>query len=275
MKNEVRTAVYDGTLQVEAYRLQGIAQPFPAHFHDHYVIGLTEAGERRMICRGQTWTLQRGSMVLFCPGELHACVQANAEPFDYRGMNIPSQVMLKEVREAVGNTALPEFSQPALEDAEAACCLRLLHQAIMEEDSSFRKEELFLLLISRLLQQYGQPPPRSVPECRIEVESARAFMEKHFAEHLDLEQLCGLVHLSKSTLLRAFTRAKGITPYHYLVNLRICAAKRLLEQGASLLEAAMQTGFSDQSHFTNCFSRYIGLTPGTYQEIFTRAEKRG
>ncbi|MEI3361525.1 MAG: AraC family ligand binding domain-containing protein [Oscillospiraceae bacterium] len=51
MKNEVRTAVYDGTLQVEAYRLQGIAQPFPAHFHDHYVIGLTEAGERRMICR--------------------------------------------------------------------------------------------------------------------------------------------------------------------------------------------------------------------------------
>lgn len=60
MKNEVRTAVYDGTLQVEAYRLQGIAQPFPAHFHDHYVIGLTEAGERRMICRGQTWTLQRG-----------------------------------------------------------------------------------------------------------------------------------------------------------------------------------------------------------------------
>lgn len=117
MKNEVRTAVYDGTLQVEAYRLQGIAQPFQPHFHDHYVIGLTEAGERRMICRGQTWTLQRGSMVLFYPGELHACVQANAEPFDYRGMNIPSQVMLKEVQEAVGNTALPEFSQPALEDA--------------------------------------------------------------------------------------------------------------------------------------------------------------
>ena len=145
MKNEVRTAVYDGTLQVEAYRLQGIAQPFPAHFHDHYVIGLTEAGERRMICRGQTWTLQRGSMVLFCPGELHACVQANAEPFDYRGMNIPSQVMLKEVQEAVGNTALPEFSQPALEDAEAACCLRLLHQAIMEEDSSFRERLLELL----------------------------------------------------------------------------------------------------------------------------------
>ena len=91
-------------------------------------------------------------------------------------------------------------------------------------------------------------------------------------EELTLE-LLSLIHIS--TLLRAFTRAKGITPYHYLVNLRICAAKRLLEQGASLLEAAMQTGFSDQSHFTNCFSRYIGLTPGAYQEIFTRAEKRG
>ena len=56
MKNEVRTAVYDGTLQVEAYRLQGIAQPFPAHFHDHYVIGLTEAGDRPGRSSGAAWS---------------------------------------------------------------------------------------------------------------------------------------------------------------------------------------------------------------------------
>ena len=36
------------------------------------------------------------------------------------------------------------------------------------------------------------------------------------------------------------------------------------------MEAALLTGFSDQSHFTNYFSRFIGLTPGSYREIFIK-----
>lgn len=33
MKKETRRLVYDDTLHIEAYRLEGIAQPFPGHFH--------------------------------------------------------------------------------------------------------------------------------------------------------------------------------------------------------------------------------------------------
>ena len=40
MKQTVRTAVYDESLQIEAYRLQGTQRPFPNHFHGYYVIGL-------------------------------------------------------------------------------------------------------------------------------------------------------------------------------------------------------------------------------------------
>ena len=42
----------------------------------------------------------------------------------------------------------------------------------------------------------------------------------------------------------------------------------LLEQGVPPIEAALQTGFSDQSHFTNYFNRFIGLAPGIYRDIF-------
>ena len=87
-------------------------------------------------------------------------------------------------------------------------------------------------------------------------------------EHISLEQLCRYSGLSKSTLLRAFTRSKGITPYRYLETIRISEAKKLLEQGVSPVETALRTGFSDQSHFTNFFSMLIGLTPGAYREIF-------
>ena len=66
-------------------------------------------------------------------------------------------------------------------------------------------------------------------------------------------------------LLRAFAKAKGVTPYSYLENIRIGEAKRLLEQGVPPVEAALRTGFSDQSHFTNYFHRLIGLAPGAYR----------
>ena len=87
-----------------------------------------------------------------------------------------------------------------------------------------------------------------------------------------LDQICHLEGLSKSTLLRAFTKSKGVTPYSYLQNIRIGEAKKLLEQGLPPVEAALQTGFSDQSHFTNYFNRYIGLAPGAYREIFLMKE---
>ena len=45
-------------------------------------------------------------------------------------------------------------------------------------------------------------------------------------------------------------------------------AKVLLGKGMQPVEAAMQTGFSDQSHFTNYFTRFIGLVPGVYRDIF-------
>lgn len=34
------------------------------------------------------------------------------------------------------------------------------------------------------------------------------------------------------------------------------------------LEAALRNGFSDQSHFTNYFTSFTGIPPGSYREIY-------
>ena len=65
----------------------------------------------------------------------------------------------------------------------------------------------------------------------------------------------------------------GICLYYLLENIRIGKAKKLLEQGVPPVEAALQTGFSDQSHFTNYFNRFIGLAPGVYRDIFKGMEE--
>ena len=121
---------------------------------------------------------------------------------------------------------------------------------------------------SSLIEQYGQPFENCIPECSEEIEKTCTFMAEHFADHITLEKLCKCSGLSKSALLRAFTKSKGVTPYRYLQTVRIGKAKELLEQGVTAASAAMQTGYSDQSHFSNFFHMFIGLSPAAYRRIF-------
>ena len=272
MRKEVRTVAYDDALRIEAYRFQGIVQPFPAHFHEYYVVGSVEDGKRVLSCRGREYTITRGDLLLFGPGDSHACVQSGGGALDYRGFNIPQEVMLDLAEEATGRRELPRFSRSAVSDGEAACCLRPLHELVMSGCDGPGKEEGLLLLLSLLLRRYAQPFDSRVPECRDAIEKACAFMEQHYAERISLDQICRRAGASRSTLLRAFTRSKGVTPYRYLENIRIGEARKLLEQGVPPVEAALRTGFSDQSHFTNYFTRFIGLAPGIYRDIFKNME---
>lgn len=268
MKKEVRTVVWDEELQIEAYRLAGIAQAFPNHFHEYYVIGFVEAGRRLLCCRRQEHILGPGSILLFNPGDNHSCTQLDEQFLDYRGFNISKEVMQELVCELIGSQDLPVFSSNLLYDREISSYLRRLHQQVMSGRADFGKEETLLFLLSALIESCGRQFAECVPECRQELEQACRFMEQNFAERLSLAQICNAAGLSKSALLRAFTKAKGITPYRYLETVRVNEAKKLLRQGETPAQAAMACGFADQSHFTNYFSSFIGLTPGAYREIF-------
>lgn len=271
MEKEIRTVCYDDELKIEAYHFQGVVRPFPNHFHEYYVIGFVEKGRRYMSCRNREYTIGAGDLVLFSPGDSHACAQKAEGSFDYRGFHIPTEVMLELAKEVTGKRQLPGFLENVIRDEEMAEYLLLLHRMVMDGNTVFLKEETWILFISLLLERYGQPFENCVPECREEIERACAFLQKHFTERIYLEQICEIAGLSKSTLLRAFTKEKGVTPYRYLETIRINEAKKLLEQGAAPIEAAMETGFSDQSHFANFFRAFIGLSPGAYRNIFLRA----
>lgn len=268
MKQEIRTVVYDDSLRLEAYHFEGTRRPFPNHFHSYYVVGLMERGERYMTCKHREYILRPGDMVLLNPGDNHACTQNDGGSLDYRALNIVPEVMLDLAEEITGQRDPLFFAPNVIHNEELACALRSLHGLILNGSCEFEKEEQLFLLLARLIQWYSHPFSQKIPECREEVARACAFMEENFAQRISLEQICRQAGLSKSALLRAFTKAKGVTPYSYLENIRIGQAKKLLEAGATPVEAALETGFSDQSHFTNYFSRFIGLSPGVYRDIF-------
>ncbi len=93
----------------------------------------------------------------------------------------------------------------------------------------------------------------------------RDYIELHYQEPVTLATLANETGLSATHLLRIFRDEEGVTPLAYLLRFRIAQAKKLLACGYSIVEAALLTGFYDQSHFTNTFRKLTGITPGRYQ----------
>lgn len=276
MKEENRKVIFDKDLQLEACFFHGISQPFPPHFHEYYVIGFIESGRRSLSVCGEKFTAETGDVLLFNPGENHFCCGLDSNTLTYGAFNIKPDIIQKLSAGLTGNRASVRFSENLIRDGDLFLSLKKLHETVMRtktEAAGFGKEELFLLTFSELIGEYSEQCENillqhSVPECREEIEKACLYINENFSDRVTLDKLCKITALSRAALVRAFAKEKGITPYRYLENIRLNAAKRLLEQGESPVDAALKTGFSDQSHFTNFFKAYIGLTPKQYGNIF-------
>lgn len=50
----------------------------------------------------------------------------------------------------------------------------------------------------------------------------------------------------------------------YIIDLRVRKSIELLEEGISVTEAALSSGFFDSSYYTKMFKRYMNCTPREY-----------
>ncbi|MBX2904482.1 MAG: helix-turn-helix transcriptional regulator [Taibaiella sp.] len=94
---------------------------------------------------------------------------------------------------------------------------------------------------------------------------AKLFIDRHYAEHIDLSQIADEAFFSKFHFIRLFRQAYGKTPHHYLTQVRIDNAKLLLVKGYAVADACFQVGFDSTTSFTTLFKRHTGLSPSAYQ----------
>ena len=82
------------------------------------------------------------------------------------------------------------------------------------------------------------------------------------------------LHMSKATFHRRFTLHSGTTPAQLLQALRMRAARRLLEQGAGIQEAAERVGYQSQAAFSRAFQRAEGMAPSACRSARPAPSKR-
>lgn len=84
----------------------------------------------------------------------------------------------------------------------------------------------------------------------------------HFADPLTLEQLAAEAGISKYHFTRVFRQKVGMTPYRFVKETRLAAAREMLvTTDLAVAEIATHCGFTAASHFATAFSQRYGMSP--------------
>ena len=88
------------------------------------------------------------------------------------------------------------------------------------------------------------------------------YLDEHQREQPDLAKLADVVGLSQSHFHRLFTTWAGITPKEFLQYLTLSHARYLLQQGQSVLSAAISSGLSGPGRLHDLCVKLIAASPG-------------
>ena len=139
-----------------------------------------------------------------------------------------------------------------------------------ELDSPFPKDDMISMQIHSIFCRIvDQKSVKLSPP----IEEALAFMYANFQRPMQISEIAGHVALSRHYFSRRFMKETGRTPYEYLADIRINAAKEMLtEKALSVAEIAERCGFVNTSHFTRYFRSKTGQTPAAFRNFFNLKE---
>ena len=242
---------------------------FPRHFHSTYVINVQERGVEEFYCRGASRLSPTGSIVLINPQEVHTGRAATHEPWVYRAI-YPYPALLREVASQFGNRSpsFPYFRSPVVFDQHLARALSRLHRILETSRETLERQTTFVMTLAQLIMRHAENGLAVRPagcESRA-IRIAREYIDAHYTANPSLKELAEVVGLNPFYLVRVFRKEVGMPPHEYLTQVRVERAKKLLFDGFSIAEVALDTGFVDQSHFTKRFKRLVGFTPKQFAQ---------
>jgi AraC-like DNA-binding protein len=239
---------------------------YDPHRHDAYAIGVTLHGVQSFRYRGAAQHSTPGQVFVLHPDEVHDGHAGTAAGFRYRILYVEPRL----VRDALGGAQrpLPFVRQAVSNDARLA---RAIAQTLDDLESpleDLQRDQIVLDLAQALAAADPSVVRRELAARHWRAaDQARLFLDESPCRPVSSAELERITGLTRFALARHFRACLGTSPYRYLVLRRLDRARALIRSGVALADAALESGFADQSHMTRQFKKAYGIAPGRWATL--------
>ncbi len=240
--------------------------------HEWQLLYITQGKGTFRSARTSDVPVNRGTMILLHPGELHSYQPQTSTGwseyyigFEGRTFDRMLQLLKLDGEEQVWEIGLNnELTQLYERAFEIASDQKIASQSLLSGIVCHMLGLLNFLIRNRtnhaatdLLQQA--------------VEKAKIIMDSKITEEIDLAALSSELNMSYSWFRKTFKEYTGLSPAKYFQQLKLRRAQRLLsDTQLSVKEIAYSLGYKSTEHFFAIFKKSTGRTPLSYRNYGRR-----
>ena len=246
----------------DTIRLAPLDNAIQHHHHDYHQIVIGLSGYAEFEIAGQ------GGVVAPLSGCL---VPANIEHY-YEGIGDNRQLIIDLPDDAASLTGMHRqlrslFDRPGYFSLDESLqhYLQFLIQE-MTHASHAPADLLVTTLLSslhaRLSAAFRSPPLTRRTSRSLDIQRLEQFVLERLDQRLSVSDLANLACLSEAHFSERFREQTGITPYQFVMRLRLTRVRELTTlTDMPLAEIAERTGFASQSALSHAFRRRYGHSP--------------
>jgi len=247
-----RRELDDLTLVESAY-LPGLQ--IPTHVHARAFFYLVLEGVCTETCDGTVRTVEELTLVFHPAGSSHSDRWHGGI-----GRCFSFEVPLARLELAADNPPLPDHSVELCRGDAIWLATQLYREFRRAGDvSRLAIDGLLLEILAAVTPDRSRKIALTPPKW---LTQSHELIHDRYTERLLLEEIAGAVGVHAMHLCRVFRKQFGCSVGQYIRTLRLERASReLVSSRKTVVEIAIDSGYSDQSHFTHEFRSHTGMTP--------------
>lgn len=141
-----------------------------------------------------------------------------------------------------------------------------------EQEDKYREIGKYLSSETPMGELLNRESVSKTPDDKSIIRSVKEYIEKHYNEEINRQDMERLTHLNQDYLNRLFKESTGHSLMEYTQVYRISVAKyMLLHTNLSISNIALQTGHNSPSYFSEVFKKWEKISPAEFRHLHHNA----
>lgn len=239
------------------------------HYHkDSFEFVYMVQGNLRFAAGGHSYSISGGDLFVTQPGEVHDTgdIPMSLHQMYWFQVEVQDLTHFLYLEPTAARSLVERLRELPSHVIKASSSVEGILERVFENIAGgtwlgrMQAGQLLGVLLCQVLKDAEVPAFRITPD----IGRATEYILEHLQDELDMEELAAVALLSVSRFKQKFKEQLGTSPRSFVNYHKIELAKKLLLEGRSVTDVAMELGFSSSNYFSAVFSRYAALPPTEY-----------